>query len=123
MDNLLPVIFLLLGALIGALVVWLVLKASAKRSFEDGRANSVTEVATLNERLAAKDRELQKLHEAFERESAGRTRAATETTTLKAQLAAEQRGAQQRDESFRQASAELGEKFKALSRDALKDNN
>ncbi len=123
MDNLLPVLFLLLGAALGAVLVWLVLAAKAKRSFEDGRSKSATEMATLNERLAAKDRELHKLHEAFEREAAERTRAAGETSTLKAQLAAEQRGAQQREESFKQATTELAEKFKALSRDALKDNN
>lgn len=123
MDSFLSVIFLLIGAFIGAVAAWLAFRSKSNRSFVDGQAASATEIATLNERLLAKDRELQKLHESCERETAERTRAAIESTTLKAQLAAEQRGAQQREESFKQASAELAEKFKALSRDALKDNN
>ena len=123
MDNLLPVVLLLFGAVLGATVTWLALRAKSKRSYEDGQADRATEIATLNERLAAKDRESQKLQEAFEKEAAERTRAKDETSTLRAQLAAEQRGAREREESFKQATSELAEKFKALSRDALKDNN
>ena len=42
---------------------------------------------------------------------------------LKAALEGERRAAQERKDSFKQAAEELSEKFKALSRDALKDNN
>lgn len=123
MENLLPVVLLLFGAVIGATISWLALRAKSERSYEEGRANSATEMATLNERLAAKDRESQKLQQAFDNERAEHTRAKDETSTLRAQLAAEQRGAREREESFKQATSELAEKFKALSRDALKDNN
>ena len=123
MNDLMPLILVLFGALIGATAVWLALRARSKRSYEDGQAGRATEIATLNERLAAKDREAQKLQEAFDKEAAELARAKDETSGLRAQLAAEQRGAQQREESFKQATTELAEKFKALSRDALKDNN
>ena len=123
MTDLLPVLFLLLGALVGAAVTWLVFRAKSNRSYEDGKAQSATDIATLSERLAAKDRETQKLQETLDKETAERGRATDETSTLRAQLAAEQRGAHERDESFKQATTELAEKFKALSRDALKDNN
>ena len=123
MNEFIPVALVLFGAVVGSVVVWLALRAKAKRSYEDGRTVSATEIAMLNERLAAKDRESQKLQEALDRESGELSRAKDEASLLRAQLAAEQRGAQQRDESFKQATTELAEKFKALSRDALKDNN
>ena len=118
-----PVILVLFGAVVGATAVWLALRAKANRSYQDGQANSATEIATLNERLAAKDRESQKLQQAIDKETAEHLRAKEESSTLRAQLAAEQRGAREREESFKQATTELAEKFKALSRDALKDNN
>jgi len=123
MNELLAVSLLLLGALLGAAAVWLALRERAGRAFADGQADSLTQIATLDERLAAKDREARKLQDAFEREATERALAREETSTLKAQLAAEQRGGREREESFKQATAELAEKFKALSRDALKDNN
>jgi len=123
MNEILSVALVLFGAVIGAVVVWLGLRAKSQRSYEDGRAASVTEIATLNERLSAKDREAQKLQLALDSETAERASARDETSSLKAQLAAEQRGSREREESFKQATAELAEKFKALSRDALKDNN
>src|SRR5258705_12469906 len=123
MENLLPVVLLLFGAVLGATVTWLALRAKSTRSYEEGQADSATEIATLNERLAAKDRESQRLQQAFDNERAEHARAKDETSTLRAQLAAEQRGAREREQSFKQATSELAEKFKALSRDALKDNN
>jgi DNA recombination protein RmuC len=123
MSDLLPVLLVLFGAILGATISWFVFRSKANQSYEDGKADSATAIATLNERLTAKDRELQKLQGVLDRETAERARANDETSTLKAQLAAEQRGARERDESFRQATTELAERFKALSRDALKDNN
>lgn len=123
MENVIPALTLILGAIVGGVVAWLALHARAHRAFDDGKANAATEIATLNERLASKDRESQKLQQAFDNERAEHTRAKDETSTLRAQLAGEQRGAREREESFKQATSELAEKFKALSRDALKDNN
>jgi DNA recombination protein RmuC len=123
MNNLIPVVLVLVGAGIGSLVAWLVLRARAGRSYEDGKADSATEIATLHERLSAKDRELQKLQDAFDKEVAEVARAKEQNSILKADLEGERRAAQERNESFKRVTEELAEKFKALSRDALKDNN
>lgn len=123
MENVIPALTLILGAIVGGVVAWLALHARAHRAFDDGKANAATEIATLNERLAAKDRESQRLQTALEKEAAEHARVKEDTSGLRAQLAGEQRGAREREESFKQATTELTEKFKALSRDALKDNN
>ncbi len=123
MDSLIPVAMVLVGVIIGAIVVWLVLRAKAQRSYADGKADSATGIATLHERLAAKDRELQKLQEAFDKEVAELSRVKEENAALMADLEGERRAAQERSESFKRVTEELADKFKALSRDALKDNN
>src|SRR5262247_2198197 len=123
MDSLIPVLTLIFGAAIGAVVVWLALHAKWHRGFNDGKAASATEVAALNERVAAKDRETQKLQEAFDGEVTVSDSLRNENSRLQANLEGERRAAHERAESFKQAAEALAEKFKALSRDALKDNN
>jgi DNA recombination protein RmuC len=123
MQPLIPIIVLAAGAVMGAITAWLILNARVKRSFNDGKSASVTEIATLHERIDAKERELQKLQASFDREHKDLAAAMQEISVLKADLAAERRATHERSESFKQAAEALSEKFKALSRDALKDNN
>src|SRR5712664_3090406 len=123
MNSLIPVALVLLVSCIGSFVAWLFVRAKAGRSYEDGKADSATEIATLHERLSAKDHELERLHAAFDKEVAEVTRAQEQNSILKADLEGERRAAQERNESFKRVTEELAEKFKALSRDALKDNN
>src|ERR1051326_3359247 len=123
MDSVLPVLTLIFGALIGAVVAWLALHAKWHRGFDDGRAASATEIAALQERLAAKDRELAKLQQTFETDVTDGDRMREDNGRLLADLEGERRAAQERNESFKRVTEELAEKFKALSRDALKDNN
>ncbi|MDX6405693.1 MAG: recombination protein RmuC [Blastocatellia bacterium] len=123
MDSLIPVLMIFTGIVVGAVVVWLLLRGQSQRSYEKGQADSATQVAALHERLAARDQEVQKLQHSFEKEVSERERARDTNADLKAQLEGERRAAQERSESFKQAAEELSEKFKALSRDALKDNN
>src|SRR5882762_9875751 len=122
-SNFVSIATLLIGAAFGVTVAWLFLRARASRSYADGQADSATEIATLHERLAAKDRELQRLQEAFDKEVAELARVKKENAVLMADLEGERRGLQERSESFKRVTEELAEKFKALSRDALKDNN
>src|SRR5882672_6067036 len=122
-SNFGSIVILFVGAAFGATVAWLILRARASRSYADGQADSATEIATLHERLAAKDRELQRLQEAFDKEVAELSRVKKENAVLMADLEGERRAAQERSESFKRVTEELAEKFKALSRDALKDNN
>lgn len=123
MDSLIPVLTLIFGAIIGGVVVWLGLHAKWHRGFDDGKAASATELVALQERVAAKDRELQKLQQTFEGEVTDGDRLRDDNARLLADLEGERRAAQERSESFKRVTEELAEKFKALSRDALKDNN
>src|SRR3979411_37619 len=111
------------GIVVGAVVVWLLLRAKSQRSYEKGQADSATQVAALQERLAARDQEAQKLQQSCDKEIAQREQLREDNAHRRAQRDGEARAAQERSESFKQAAEELSEKFKALSRDALKDNN
>jgi DNA recombination protein RmuC len=123
MDSLIPVLTLIFGAAIGGVVVWLALHAKWHRGFDDGKAASASEIAALHERVAAKDREVQKLQDTFGAEVIANDGLRAENARLLAELEGERRAAQERSESFKRVTEELAEKFKALSRDALKDNN
>jgi DNA recombination protein RmuC len=123
MENLIPALTLIFGALIGVVAAWLALHAKWHRGFDDGKAASATELAALHERVAAKDRELQKLQKTFESEVTESDRLRQHNAQLQANVEGERRAAQERSDSFKRVTEELAEKFKALSRDALKDNN
>ncbi|MDQ2974139.1 MAG: DNA recombination protein RmuC [Acidobacteriota bacterium] len=115
-TQILVIIVLLLGALLGATIAWLLLKTKA-------RAVSAAELATLKERLTGRENDLQRLQDALSSEVAENRLSRAENARVKADLEGERRAAHERKESFKQAAEELSEKFKALSRDALKDNN
>src|SRR6266850_2710171 len=123
MDSLIPVVMIFTGIVIGAVIVWLLLRAQSRRSYEKGQSDSATQVAALQERMVARDQELEKLQLSFDKEVAQREHLREHNAGLNAQLEGERRAAQERSDSFKQAAEELTEKFKALSRDALKDNN
>jgi DNA recombination protein RmuC len=106
----------LVGAALGAGLGWFLLRTKASSA-------SAADLATLKERLAGKDSELQKVQETFNSELTEHKNSRQENAQLKAALEGERRAAQERKDSFKQAAEELSEKFKALSRDALKDNN
>ena len=115
-SQIILIVVLLLGAALGAAVGWFVLRSKAS-------AAGVADLATLKERLTGKDAELQKLQAAFNSQIAEHKHSREENAQLRAELEGERRAAQERTDSFKQAAEELSEKFKALSRDALKDNN
>jgi len=114
---------LLCGLVLGAICVWLISRSRINQEYERAKSESAAQLATLNERLLGKEHELKKLQEAFDREAADHGLVREQTGLLKADLEGERRAAQERKESFKQAADDLAEKFKALSRDALKDNN
>ncbi len=107
---------LLVGGALGFVLAWLWLRT---RLTTDGAAR----LATLQERLAGRDVELQRMQATLEKEIAERNHTREENTQLRAELQGERRAAHERQSSFDKATDELTEKFKALSRDALKDNN
>lgn len=106
---------LLVGIGLGAAISWLLLKARAG-------ASNAAEQATLTERLLGKEGDLQRLQQSLEREVSEHKLALIENAQLQAELEGERRAAEERISSFNRAADELTEKFKALSRDALRDN-
>jgi DNA recombination protein RmuC len=115
-TSILFIVLLLIGAALGAVAAWFLLKTRAG-------AAGAADVATLKERLAGKESELHRLRDSFNGELAEHKLAREENAQLKAELEGERRASQERKEAFKQAADELAEKFKALSRDALSDNN
>ena len=115
-SQILLIVIFLVGAGLGGVLGWFLLRTKASSA-------SAADLATLKERLAGKESELQKTQETFNYEVAEHKNSRQENVQLKAALEGERRAAQERKESFKQAAEELSEKFSALSRDALKDNN
>src|SRR6266581_2590433 len=122
-SNYMAILIMLAGVALGAIAVWLVLRNQARQAYEAAKAESATQLATIQERLASREQEGLKLRAAFDKEVAERESLREQNADLKAGLEGERRAAEERKESFKQAAEELSEKFKALSRDALKDNN
>jgi len=122
-SNVMSTLILLVGIVVGAIAVWFVFRTKARQSYQTARSESIGQLAALRERLAGREQALFKLQEAFDQEIIDREKLREQSTNLKADLEGERRAAQERKESFKQAAGELAEKFKALSRDALKDNN
>lgn len=117
MDNqILSVIIFLAGAVLGVFAGWFFLRTKASSA-------TAADLATLKARLDGKDAELQRLQLALNSEVAEHKHSREESGQLKAALEGERRAAQERVAAFKNATDELSEKFKALSRDALKDNN
>ncbi|HEV7797028.1 MAG TPA: hypothetical protein VGO73_02640, partial [Pyrinomonadaceae bacterium] len=110
------IVIFLAGAVLGCGVAWFLLRAKAS-------SRSAADLATLKERLDGKDTEVQRLQSALDNELAEHKHSREESVQLKAALEGERRAATERMASFKSATEELAEKFKALSRDALKDNN
>jgi len=110
------IVLFLLGAALGAAVGWFLLRTKASSA-------TAADLATLKERLTGRETELQRLQQSFNSEVVEHKHSREENAQLKAGLEGERRAAQERKDSFKQAAEELSEKFKALSRDALKDNN
>ena len=115
-TQILFIVIFLIGGALGAALGWFLLKTKASSA-------SAADLATLRERLTGKETELQRLQSAFTNEVAEHKNSREARAQLQAELEGERRAAQERKDSFKQAAEELSEKFKALSRDALKDNN
>jgi DNA recombination protein RmuC len=115
-TQILSILVFLAGAVLGSVIAWFLLKTKAASS-------NAADLATLRERLGGKDAELQKLQSALSNEVAEHKQTREESGQLKAALEGERRAATERMAAFKNATDELSEKFKALSRDALEDNN
>src|SRR5258705_1976231 len=77
-----------IGLVIGALSLWFISRTKLKYEYDRARAEGETERATLVERLAGKDQQLEQLREAFDRESAQSDELRSESANTLAKLSA-----------------------------------
>ena len=119
MEFFLPLSMLGVGLVIGAVAVWFVT-----------RSKTSSEFATLVERLAGKEDQVRQLREALDRETAHseelrneNSRTAAQLSALQAKLEEERKASQEKIELLTKAELRLADAFKALSADALRNNN
>lgn len=130
MDNPFVVISTLIGLILGAVAAWLILRPKIRSEYQRARSECDTERATLTERLAGKDHQLQELRETFDREAAQSERLRIENTSnladlssLETRLEDERKAGQEKLALLDDAQRKLEDAFKALSADALRNNN
>ena len=130
MEIVFPVTMLAIGLVVGTVSLWFITRTKLKYEFERGRAEGETERATLIERLAGKDAQLQELRTALDREIDQSAELRLEHRQTLASLSAlETRLEEERKASgdkltlLNNAEAKLADAFKALSADALRSNN
>jgi len=119
MDFLFPLSMLGVGLVIGAVALWFV-----------NRAKFNSEFATLVERLAGKEDQIRELREALDREASQadelrneKSRSAAQLSALETRLEDERRASEEKMALLTNAEEKLADAFKALSADALRNNN
>src|SRR5262245_20356696 len=119
MEFLFPLSMLGVGLVIGAVSLWFITRSKQNSEF-----------ATLVERLAGKDDQVRELHEALDREAATtedlrheNSRTAAQLSALETRLEDERRVNQEKLALLTNAEEKLADAFKALSADALRNNN
>ena len=130
MDFLFPLSMMGAGLVVGALSLWFITRAKLKYEFERGRASASTEHATLVERLAGKEEQVRELREALDQENETieelrneNSRTAAQLSALQTRLEDERRVNQEKLALLTSAEEKLADAFKALSADALRNNN
>jgi DNA recombination protein RmuC len=130
MENVFPLLMLVIGIVIGALLVYFTSRSKLRYEFDRGRAHSDTEIATLSERLAGKDRQLLDVRETLDMQTAQinelqneNARTLANLSSIQTRLEEERRINQEKLDLLHNAEQKLGDAFKALSADALRSNN
>ena len=130
MELVLPVSMLAVGLIVGTVSLWLVTRTKLKYEFDRGRAEGETERATLTERLARKEDQLRELRDALDREAdqcewlrGENARTLADFSALKTRLEEERKASQEKLALLTTAEQKLTDAFKAISADALRNNN
>ena len=130
MEILFPVSMLAVGLIVGALCVWIANRNKLKHEYDRARAETDSERATLAERLAGKEEQLRELRAALTRETsqsdglrAENSQAIAELSALTTRLEEERKASSEKIELLNNAEEKLADAFKALSADALRNNN
>jgi DNA recombination protein RmuC len=128
-QNLSQVLALILAALVGGLIVWLILRPRIKHEYDRARSESETERATLVERLQGKhdqtlkvEAELSELHSRLADAQSENASLMSRVSALETQIDAERKAATEKLELLEDAQDKLSDAFKALSADALTAN-
>jgi DNA recombination protein RmuC len=119
MEIVFPVSMLVIGLVVGTVSLWFITRTKLKYEFERGRAEGETERATLIERLAGKDSQLQELAEL----RIDHRETLASLSALQTRLEEERKASQDKITLLNNAEAKLADAFKALSADALRNNN
>ena len=130
MEIVFPVSMLAIGLVVGTVSLWFITRTKLKYEFERGRVEGETERATLIERLAGKDSQIQELRAALNREidqSADlrleHRHTLASLSALETRLEEERKASGDKLTLLNNAEAKLADAFKALSADALRNNN
>ena len=130
MEIVFPATMLAIGLLVGTVSLWLITRTKLKYEFDRGRAAGETERATLTERLARKEDQVRELRETLDREIAESNRLRAEAaqtlanfSALQTRLEEERRASREKVALLSSAEEKLTDAFKALSADALRNNN
>ncbi len=130
MEIVFPVSMLALGLLVGTVSLWFITRTKLKYEFDRGRADGETERATLTERLARKEDQLRELRDALDREidhgnelRAEAARTMANFSALQTRLEEERKASQEKLALLSNAEEKLTHAFKAISADALRNNN
>jgi DNA recombination protein RmuC len=130
MEIVFPVSMLAVGLLVGTVSLWLITRTKLKYEFDRGRADGETERATLTERLARKEDQLRELRDGLDREidqgnqlRAEAARTMANFSALQTRLEEERKASQEKLTLLSNAEEKLTHAFKAISADALRNNN
>src|SRR5918996_254171 len=130
MEIVFPASMLAVGLIVGSLSIWFITRTKLRYEFDRGRAAGEAERATLTERLAGKDDQLRELRDALDRETdqseflrTENARTMANFSALQTRLEEERKASQEKLALLSSAEEKLTDAFKALSADALRNNN
>src|SRR5215203_2794755 len=130
MEIVFPVSMLAVGLAVGTLSLWFINRTKLKYEFDRGRADGETERATLIERLAGKEDQLRDVRDALDREAnlnqelqAENARTLASLSAMQTRSEEERKASQEKLTLLSSAEEKLTDAFKAISADALRNNN
>jgi DNA recombination protein RmuC len=130
MQNIPSSLLLLIGILLGAMLVWLILRSRVQQAADGARADMEPERATLLERLQGRDQQIKDLKDVLEKAQTDTDQLENENISLKTKLSEigtkledERKAAEEKLALLNEAQQKLSDAFKALSAEALKSNN
>jgi len=129
-EIVLSVVMLLVGVALGAVGVWLIDRSRLRQAESAARGAVGAELATLNERVAAREQTIAQLREEIrqllaqiEQRRAAETQLREKVSQLGATLVQEKKQAEEKLAVLNEAQQKLSDAFKALAGEALKSNN